>query len=203
MTNSRRYKSKSNSLNKLYNSFSLEFWLSILTVGVAADWIFKFGSNSLLISAIWAAILSTCLVLSNKVAGDLWTRVQRLKTPRHISLLLASSTFLFALFLINCATDPAHALIVTDSGVNEIKTLMTGSGTGAVKGLDAFANTVVLLVKVFFALAFAFGLYQSYQKYQERAELQEIVQAPVVLAVVIMAIDGFLGLIFTSTGATP
>jgi FlaA1/EpsC-like NDP-sugar epimerase len=72
---------------------------------------------------------------------------------------------------------------------------LSGAGTTAT-GMAPFANMVILMVKLFFALAFAFGLYGSYQKYNERAELQEIVQSPVVLSVVVLAIDGILGLIF-------
>ncbi len=198
--NSKKTKFKSSLLDKVYYSFSVEFWLSIVTVGIAADWIFKFGTDSLVITLAWAGILGTYMVFTNRVAGDLWYNFRRIKTPQHRSLLIAGMTVLGSLFLITCMTDPAHALIVTASGEAKIKALLNGSQLSAAgtpsTAMAGFADMVITLIKVFFALAFVFGLYGSYQKYQERAELQEIVQAPVVLIVVVLAIDGILGLIF-------
>jgi hypothetical protein len=198
--NSKKTKFKSSLLDRVYYSFSVEFWLSIVTVGIAADWIFKFGTDSLVITLAWAGILGTYMVFTNRVAGDLWYNFRGIKAPQHLSLLIAGMTVLGSLFLITCMTDPAHALIVTNSGEAKIKALLDGSQLSAAgapsTAMAGFAAMVVTLIKVFFALAFVFGLYGSYQKYQERAELQDIVQAPVVLIVVVLAIDGILGLIF-------
>jgi hypothetical protein len=198
--NSRRSKSKASFIDTIYNSFSVEFWLSIVTVGIVADWIFKFGANSLLITLAWTGILGTYFIFSNRVAGDIWYKLKQIKAPQHLSLLVTGMTILGSLFLITCMTDPAHALIVSTSGEAKIKALLDGSQLSAAgapsTAMAGFATMVVTLIKVFFALAFVFGLYGAYQKYQERAELQEIVQAPVVLIVVVLAIDGILGLIF-------
>lgn len=198
--NSKKTKFKSSLLDRVYYSFSVEFWLSLVTVSIAADWIFKFGTDSLVITLAWAGILGTYMVFTNRVAGDLWYNFRRIKAPQHLSLLIAGMTVLGSLFLITCMTDPAHALIVTNSGEAKIKALLDGSQLSAAgapsTAMAGFAAMVVTLIKVFFALAFVFGLYGSYQKYQERAELQDIVQAPVVLIVVVLAIDGILGLIF-------
>jgi hypothetical protein len=197
MTSFRKYQPKSGFLSKIYNSFSLEFWLSVMTVAVAADWIFKFGSNSMLITVIWAIILGSCLVFTNKVAEDLWSTLCRVKSSRKLTFLVSGAVVLTSLFFFTCMTDTAHALILTDSGVSKIKGLMKPSGGGtAAAGLDTFADNVIIIIKLVFALAFIFGLYDSYQKFKERAELQEIVQNPLILTIFVVGIDGLIFMIF-------
>lgn len=195
-------------IDDIYYALSLEFWLSIATVGIAADWIFKFGTESLVVTLIWAGILGTYIFSTSRVANRLWSDLRNIKAPRYMGLWLAGLAVLTTLFFVNAMTDPAHALIVTNSGEQAIKDLLSGKGTGgtavltgAPTALAAFGSLVVTLIKVIFALAFLFGIYGSYQKYQERAELQDIVQAPVVLVIAVLAIDGILGMIFTTATA--
>lgn len=199
-------------IDDIYYSLSLEFWLSIATVGIAADWIFKFGTESLVVTLIWAGILGTYIFSTSRMANRLWQDLRGIKAPRYMGLWLAGLATLTTLFFINAMTDPAHALIITQSGVTAITTLLggtsgatTATGTTAATtaivgtapaGLAAFANMVVNLIKVVFALAFIFGIYGAYQKYNERAELQDIVQGPVVLIIAVLAIDGILAMIF-------
>lgn len=199
-------------IDDIYYSLSLEFWLSIATVGIAADWIFKFGTESLVVTLIWAGILGTYIFSTSRMANQLWSDLRSLKAPRYMGLWLAGLATLATLFFVNAMTDPAHALIITQSGVTAITTLLGGTSTAptgagatgaagtaiitAPGGLAAFAGMVVNLIKVVFALAFIFGIYGSYQKYNERAELQEVVQGPVVLIVAVLAIDGILAMIF-------
>jgi hypothetical protein len=190
----------SNSIDDLYYSCSLEFWLSIATVGIAADWIFKFGTESLLITLAWAGVLGIYIFSTSRMANRFWYDLRSLQAPRHLGLWLAGLGVLATLFFVNAMSDPAHALIVTVSGEAKIKALLNGSQLSAAgtpsTAMAGFADMVITLIKVIFALAFLFGLYGSYQKYQERAELQEIVQGPIVLIVVVLAIDGIVGLIF-------
>ena len=204
----------SNSIDNLYYACSLEFWLSIATVGIAADWIFKFGTSSLLMTLAWTGILGIYIFSTSRVANRLWSDLRRIQAPRHLSVWLTGLAALTTLFFINAMTDPAHALIITNSGVTAITTLLSGTavaptaaggtatasagliGTSAPGGLTAFGGMVITLIKVIFGLAFIFGIYGSYQKYNERAELQEIVQGPVVLIVAVLAIDGILAMIF-------
>lgn len=199
-------------IDDIYYSLSLEFWLSIATVGIAADWIFKFGAESLVITLVWAGILGTYIFSTSRIANRLWHDIRGIKAPRYLGLWLAGLATLATLFFVNAMTDPAHALIITNSGVTAITTLLGGTSTAptaagatgaagtaiitAPGGLAAFAGMVVNLIKVVFALAFIFGIYGSYQKYNERAELQEVVQGPVVLIVAVLAIDGILAMIF-------
>lgn len=196
VSNSRKH-SKPNLVDKVYYAFSIEFWLSIATVGIVADWVLKFGSNSLLITLAWAGILGTYLVFTNRTAGELWYKFRSVKAPQHVALLVAGMTILGSLFVLNCAIDPAHAIILSNAGEAKIKSLLDGTAFGVVPtvALATFATGVVLIIKVIFALVFLFSLYGAYQKYQERAELQEIVQNPIVLIVVAAAIDAILAVI--------
>jgi hypothetical protein len=204
----------SNSIDDLYYSCSLEFWLSIATVGIAADWIFKFGTESLLVTLAWAGVFGIYIFSTSRMANRLWYDLRSIQAPRHLGLWLAGLGVLATLFFVNAMTDPAHALILTDSGVNAITNLLSGtatatnasitaasasSSTTAIAtntGLSAFAGMVITLIRVIFALAFMFGIYGAYQKYNERAELQEIVQGPIVLIIAVLAIDGILAMIF-------
>jgi hypothetical protein len=204
---------KYNWIDRIYYSFSLEFWLSIATVALMEDWIFKFGKDSLLLTIIWSGIIATYSIFTNRTAGQLWHKIRSIKAPQNTLLLLSGLTFLSTAFIVNCTTDPSHALIITASGATAIKGILSGAtftGTALTAGaastgattagtFTAFAEGVIVLIKVLFALAFIFALYQSYQKYNERAELQEIVQSPVVLMVVVIAIDGVLQLMLGAT----
>jgi hypothetical protein len=204
---------KPNFIDKIYNSASVEFWLSIVTVGIIADWILKFGVDSIVITVGFTAIVIAYLGATNSAIGNLWYKFKRMKAPRYVSLLL-STTILGSLFLINCATDPAHALIVTASGETAIRDLLSGKALSSIgnqstatssasstaanagtNGMLQFANLTITIIKLFFAFTFIFTLYGAYQKYQERAEIQEIIQSPVVLIIVVLAIDGMLGVI--------
>jgi hypothetical protein len=200
----RRHQPKSNFINDLYYSCSAEFWLSIVTIGIAADWIFKFGAESLFFTGFWAGILAIYGVYSNRTCASAWRKISNFKIENHLRWLLVSSVLLTTFFGIFCMTDPAHALIITPSGEPTIKKLLDGSlltSAGAPStAMAGFADLVVKAIKVFFALVFIFSLYAAYEKYRERAELQEIIQAPVVLVIVVLAIDGILGLIFGAGG---
>jgi hypothetical protein len=196
-SNFHKFKPKSNFIDKIYYSCSVEFWLSIVTIGIAADWIFKFGTSSLLITLAWTGILSTYLIFSNRTAGELWYNFRRIKAPQHLSLLVAGIAVLGSLFLITCMTDPAHALIITASGTKAITDLLSGTGLGVTNtALAGFATFVINFIKVAFAIAFIFGIKDAYDKTRERAEMQEIVQAPIVLIAVVIAIDAVMGMIF-------
>jgi hypothetical protein len=200
----RRKKPKSNFINDLYHSCSTEFWLSIVTVGIAADWILKFGAESLVFTSIWAGLLCVYGVYYNRTCANAWREISNFKIENHLRWLLVIAVVLASSFSVFCMTDPAHALIITPSGEPTIKKLLDGSllasaGTPST-AMAGFADLVVKAIKVFFALVFIFSLYSAYQKYQERAELQEIIQAPVVLVIVVLAIDGILGLIFGAGG---
>jgi hypothetical protein len=195
--NHHKHNPKSSLLDRIYHSFSVDFWLSIVTVGIAADWMFKFGTSSLLVTLAWTGILGTYSIFFNRTAGELWYNFRRIKAPQHLSLLVAGISILGSLFLITCMTDPAHALIITPSGTTAITNLLSGTGLGVTNAaLAGFATFVINFIKVAFAIAFIFGIKDAYDKTRERAELKEIVQAPIVLIAVVIAIDAVMGMIF-------
>ncbi len=68
--NHHKHNPKSSLLDRIYYSFSIDFWLSIVTVGIAADWMFKFGTSSLLVTLAWTGILGTYSIFSNRTAGE-------------------------------------------------------------------------------------------------------------------------------------
>jgi hypothetical protein len=205
---------ESNFIDKIYHSASVEFWLSIAIIGVIADWILKFGVDSIVLTVGFTAIAIAYLGMTNSAVGNLWYKFKRMKAPGYLSLLI-SATILCSLFLMNCMTDPAHGLIVTASGESAIKGLLSGkalevAGTAAASttgssastgaaGMGKFAEVIITVIKLFFAFTFIFTLYSAYQKYQERAEIQEIIQSPVVLIIVVLAIDGMLSVILGAT----
>jgi hypothetical protein len=190
-------------IDRLFRSFSLEFWISLATVAVAADFIFKFGTTSLIVTIIWTAVLGFCAVMTNQVASKTFQDFNRAKIQPNLKWGLLSLGVLFVLLCIGCMTDPAHALIINKNGETEIKNLLSGQGLSsgtAGTGLGAFATMVITGINVFFAITAIFALKGAYDKYNERTELTEIIQAPVVLIIVILAIDGVCGLIFTTAG---
>ncbi|AFY97130.1 hypothetical protein [Chamaesiphon minutus] len=195
--NHHKHNPKSSLLDRVYYSCSVEFWLSIVTVGIAADWIFKLGVNSLLITLAWTGTLGTYLIFSNRIAGDLWYKFRSIKAPQHLLLLVAGISILGSLFLITCITDTAHALILTNSGEQQIKDLISGKDVGVSNSsLAGFGTMIVNLIKVSFGIACVFGIKHAYDKYRERAEIQEIVEAPVILIIAVSAVDGIMGAIF-------
>ena len=195
--NHHKHYPKSSLLDRIYYSCSVEFWLSIVTIGIATDWIFKFGANSLLMTLAWVGVLGIYLIFSNRIAGDLWYKFRQIKAPQHLSLLVAGISVLGGLFLITCMTDPAQALIITPAGTQTITNLISGTGLGVTNSvLAGFATFVISFIKVAFGLAFIFGIKEAYDKTRERAELQEIIQAPIVLIAVVLIIDAVMGMIF-------
>jgi hypothetical protein len=196
--NSRRRKQAS-FIDELFRSFSLEFWISLATVAVAADFIFKFGTTSLIVTVIWAAVLGFCAVITNQVANKTFQDFNRAKIQPNLKWGLLILGVLFSLLCVGCMTDPAHALILNNTGATEIKELLNGSKMGTTNDtLTKFADMVITGIKVFFAIVAIFAIKGSYDKYNERAELTEIIQAPIVLIITILAIDGVCSIIFST-----
>jgi hypothetical protein len=192
----------------------VEFWLSLAIVGATADLIFNYRTTSVVITIALGIILGIYLIHSNNTVGSIWAKFAKtIQTRKNLVPLLCVSTILGTILMVMTITDSAHGLIITSSGVSAIKGLISGQtftgaavqvGTANVNGsttagtnsLNGFADGVIVLIKVIFAFAFLFGLKNAYDKYTERAELTEIVQAPAVLIFVVVVIDGIMNLIF-------
>jgi hypothetical protein len=188
-------------LDRIYYAMPVEIWLSLAIIVAIADLIFNYGTTSIAITVAVGIVLGIYLV----------------QTRQNLIPLLVISTILGTILMVFTVVDSAHGLIITASGVTAFKGLLSGSvftgaavtttGAGVVTGTTAvtsassntmqgFANGVILLIKVIFAIAFIFGLKNAYDKYTERAEMVEIVQAPAMLIFVVVAIDGMMNLIF-------
>jgi hypothetical protein len=210
-------RNNNNVFNKIYYSMPVEFWLGVAIVGASADLIFNYGSTAIVVTLALVMVLGIYLVQTSDAIASIWTKFAKaVKAPQNVIPVLCISTILGTTLMVMTITDSANALIITSSGVGALKGLISGQtftgaavtvGTAAVNGsnsagtntLAGFAEGIIVLIKVIFALAFLFGLKNSYDKYTERAELTEIVQAPAVLIFVVVAIDGVMNLIFGAT----
>jgi hypothetical protein len=205
-------------LDRIYYAMPVEIWLSLAIIVAIADLIFNYGTTSIAITVAVGIILGIYLVQTNTIMSSIWTKFSRtIQIRQNVIPLFVVSTILGTILMVFTVVDSAHGLIITASGVTAFKGLLSGSvftgaavtttGAGVVTGTTAvtsassntmqgFANGVILLIKVIFAIAFIFGLKNAYDKYTERAEMVEIVQAPAMLIFVVVAIDGMMNLIF-------
>ena len=188
-----------NFINRVYYGLPLEFWLFVVSTLTVVNLILNYGTSSVLM-ALGAAILSaTYLVRSNHFAGEAWSKVCKgIKLTRKSLPLLTLFAVLGGIFWITTVAETAQALIITTSGVTPIRNLINGTtftGT-ATPALTTFADGIVLFIKLIFALLFLFACYAAYTKYNERAEFQEIIQAPVILFLVTLVIDGGMTIFF-------
>ncbi len=200
----------------------VEFWLGVAIVGASADLIFNYGSTAIVVTLALTMVLGIYLVQTSDAIASIWTKFAKaVKAPQNVIPVLCISTILGTTLMVMTITDSAQALIMTQSGVKAMTGLISGTtftasntaGSGGAGGgatssggttsgvatLTGFAEGVIVLIKVIFALAFLFGLKNAYDKYTERAELTEIVQAPAVLIFVVVAIDSIMSLIFGAT----
>jgi hypothetical protein len=188
-----------NSIDRIYYNFSIEFWLFIVSASTLANLILNYGITSISIGLSMFFILAIYLARSIHSIDDVWSKAYKgIKLSRKSLPLLTLFTVLGGLFWIATVAETAQALIVTTSGVTPITNLINGTTlTGAANAqLNTFAGGVILIIKLIFALLFVFALYDAYQKYKERAEFQEIIQSPVVLFLVVLAIDGGMTVFF-------
>jgi hypothetical protein len=210
----RKMTKNNNVLDRIYYSMPVEVWLSLAIVGASADLIFNYGTTAIVTAAALVIVLGIYLVYSNEAVANICNKfVKTIQAPKNVIPLLLVSTILGTALMVFTIHDSAQALIITASGLSAFKGLISGQTfTGAAvqvggsvgsttassnaAGLVGFADGVVVLIKVIFALAFLFGLKNAYDKYKERAELTEIVQGPAVLIFVVVAIDAIMNLIF-------
>jgi hypothetical protein len=207
----RKMTKNNNILDRIYYSMPVEVWLSLAIVGASADLIFNYGTTAIVTAAALVIVLGIYLVHSNEAVANVFNKFAKtIQAPKNVIPLLLVSTILGTALMVFTIHDSAQALIITASGLTAMKGLISGQtftgaavtvggsvgGASSAGSLTGFADGVVLLIKVIFAIAFVFGLKNSYDKYTERAELTEIVQAPAVLIFVVVAIDAVMNLIF-------
>jgi hypothetical protein len=187
--------------DKFYYSFSTEFWLIVANLVVVANWFLHPESlGSILLLAVSLGLVVFAVLGTNHRAQKLFRQFKR--DHRTNGLLMLVLGLVVGVTVFNFATDPSHALILTDSGQKTLSTLLGGAGTvtttaTAVTGtatIDTVVGNIFLVFKALFFISFMWALYKSYEKYTDQADLSDVIKTPLVLLLVVGVIDGAAGL---------
>jgi hypothetical protein len=178
--------------DKVYNSFSIDFWLIVTNLIIVTNWFMhpqSLGAISLL--AVGLGLVIFAVIITDRRAQQLLRQFQR--DHQNSGLLTLVLGLVVAITVFNYATDPSQALILTDSGKTGLKTLL-GGGTAAV---GTVIDNIFLIFKALFFISFMWALYKAYEKYTDQADLADVIKTPLILLLVIGMIDGaatiFLG----------
>jgi hypothetical protein len=207
LTNLTMYKPRKeyNQIERAIYSCSVEFWLSLATITILANLMFKFGVESVIMAVIWAATIGVYGLYANEFCAKTWNGFRRIRlSGKQLQLILLGVGSICAICSVLFLTTPAHALIINNASVNTLVALMsppsaataTAAAPAAPTAATLISSTggkIVLLIKVAFLLAFVFIGITSIQKYQERAEWNEIVIPPAVFLAIVGFIDGVVG----------
>ncbi len=178
--------------DKVYNSFSVDFWLIAANLVVVTNWFMhpqSLGAISLL--AVGLGLVIFALIITDRRAQQLFRQFKRdYQTSGLLTLILG---LVVAVTVFNYATDPSQALILTTGGQAGLKKLL-GGGTAAV---GTVIDSIFLVFKALFFISFMWALYKAYEKYTDQADLGDVIKTPLILLIVIGLIDGaatvFLG----------
>lgn len=178
--------------DKVYNSFSVDFWLIAANLVVVTNWFMhpqSLGAISLL--AVGLGLVIFAVIITDRRAQQLLRQFKRdYRTSGLLTLILG---LVVAVTVFNYATDPSQALILTTGGQAGLKKLL-GGGTAAV---GTVIDSIFLVFKALFFISFMWALYKAYEKYTDQADLGDVIKTPLILLLVIGLIDGaatvFLG----------
>ena len=178
--------------DKVYNSFSVDFWLIAANLVVVTNWFMhpqSLGAISLF--AVGLGLVIFALIITDRRAQQLLRQFKRdYRTSGLLTLILG---LVVAVTVFNYATDPSQALILTTGGQAGLKKLL-GGGTAAV---GTVIDSIFLVFKALFFIRFMWALYKAYEKYTDQADLGDVIKTPLILLLVIGLIDGaatvFLG----------
>ena len=178
--------------DKVYNSFSVDFWLIAANLVVVTNWFMhpqSLGAISLF--AVGLGLVIFALIITDRRAQQLLRQFKRdYRTSGLLTLILG---LVVAVTVFNYATDPSQALILTTGGQAGLKKLL-GGGTAAV---GTVIDSIFLVFKALFFISFMWALYKAYEKYTDQADLGDVIKTPLILLLVIGLIDGaatvFLG----------
>lgn len=178
--------------DKVYNSFSVDFWLIAANLVVVMNWFMhpqSLGAISLL--AVGLGLVIFAVIITDRRAQQLFRQFKRdYRTSGLLTLILG---LVVAVTVFNYATDPSQALILTTGGQAGLKKLL-GGGTAAV---GTVIDSIFLVFKALFFISFMWALYKAYEKYTDQADLGDVIKTPLILLLVIGLIDGaatvFLG----------
>jgi hypothetical protein len=177
-----------NFLDKIYNSFSTDFWLIVANITLVTNWFLNPESLVATMAMAGSASLVIFVILHN---NHRMNRIFSNFIANHTKtgLLTLTLGLVTTITVFNFMTSPSHALILTEEGVSVLKTLFSGSG-GTNVAADKIIGLMILVFRVLFFLGFMLALYRAYDKYAQQAELGDVVQTPLVLLIVVGIVDG-------------
>jgi hypothetical protein len=188
-----KYKSQQpdqgNILDRIYHSFSVDFWLVTANLVLVTNWFLN--PESLLATLFMAGGVSLggWVIINNNRRNqqrfnDL---IRRYKITGLLTLVLS---LVVAITVFNYATSPSHALILTSQGITQLQQIFTIGGGGANANVTKMINGMILIFRALFFLGFMWALYKAYEKYTQQSELMDVIQTPLVLLIVVGIIDG-------------
>jgi uncharacterized membrane protein YidH (DUF202 family)/preprotein translocase subunit SecG len=181
--------------DKFYYSFSTEFWLIVANLVVVTNWFMHPESlGAILLLAFGLGLAIVAVLRTNRRAQQLFRQFNR--DYRNSGLLMLVLGLAIGVTVFNFATDPSHALILTNSGQAGLTKLLGGGNTAAAAnstGIGAVIANLFLLFKALFFISFMWALYKSYEKYTDQADLSDVIKTPLILLLVVGVIDGAAG----------
>ena len=187
--------------DKLYYSFSTEFWLVAANLVVVTNWFMHPESlGSILLLAVGLGLVVFAVLGTNRRAQQLFRQFKR--DYRTNGLLMLVLGLVVGVTVFNFATDPSHALILNNSGQQALSRLLGGNGTvaaastavAATSTIDNVISNIFLVFRALFFISFMWALYKSYEKYTDQADLSDVIKTPLILLLVVGVIDGAAGL---------
>ncbi|PSB57068.1 hypothetical protein [Chamaesiphon polymorphus] len=194
-----RQKSR-NVFDRFYHSFSAEFWLITASAIIIFDWcLHPSSSTAAFLMLATVSLGGFALCSTNPRIGRTASDFLRKHGKSGVWLMFVG--LLVGITVFNYATSPSSALILTNSGISVLTTILSGGAAGgAASPAAGILNNVILVFRVLFFLGFMWALYRAYDKYSQQAELLDVIQTPVVLLIVVGIIDAAAG-IFLATPA--
>lgn len=189
-----------NAFDRFYHSFSAEFWLITASAIIIFDWcLHPASSTAAFLMLATVSLGGFALCSTNPRIGRTANDFLRKHGKSGVWLMFVG--LLVGITVFNYATSPSSALILTNSGIAVLTTILSGGAAGgAASPAAGILNNVILVFRVLFFLGFMWALYRAYDKYSQQAELLDVIQTPVVLLIVVGIIDAAAG-IFLATPA--
>ena len=183
-----------NCIERAIYARSVEFWLSVATITVGANWMFKFGIESVFGAAIWVSIIGVYCLYANEFCAKTWSGFGRIRvSSKQRQLILLGVGSICAICSLLFFTTPANALILDNKGAGALIAIMDNTTSVADPAFATLVSTtggkVVILIKAAFLLAFVLIGISSIEKFRERAEWSEIVIPPAVFLAIVGFVD--------------
>ena len=183
-----------NCIERVIYARSVEFWLSLATITVVANWMSKFGIESVFGAVIWTSIVGFYCLYANEFCAITWNGFRRIRVSgKQLQLILLGVGSIYAICSLLFFTTPAHALILDNKGAGALIAIMDNTTSVADPAFGTLVSTtggkIVILIKAAFLLAMVLIGISSIEKFRERAEWGEIVIPPAVFLAIVGFVD--------------